>query len=117
MPLDPRLISSRPAETLEDSQLKFLQETNIDYADSFKKPSTEPPFTINRFDEQDLRRKIQAKKPKLNPRLSFKVRTTDMDFFFKLKIRFCADGSKMILGIHYDESYSPSCSSFSFVSP
>ena len=50
----------------------------------------------------------------LNPRLSFEVRTTDMDFFFELKIRFCADGSKMILGKHYDESYSPSCSSFSF---
>ena len=71
MPVDPRLVSSQPAKVLKESQLKFFKETNIDYADSFKKKSTEPPFTINRFDEQDLRRKVQAKKPKLNPRLSF----------------------------------------------
>ena len=71
MPRDPRLVSSRPGRVLKDSQLKFFKETNIDYADSFKKKSTEPPFTINRFDETDLRRKLQNKKPKLNPRLSF----------------------------------------------
>ena len=71
MPRDPRLVSSRPGKVLKDSQLKFFKETNIDYADSFKKKSTEPPFTINRFDETDLRRKLQNKKPKLNPRLSF----------------------------------------------
>ena len=71
MPIDPRLVSSQPGKVLKDSQLKFLKETNIDYADSFKKSSTEPPFTINRFDERDLRRKLTSKKPKLNPRLSF----------------------------------------------
>ena len=71
MPRDPRLVSSRPGKVLKESQLKFFKETNIDYADSFKKKSTEPPFTINRFDENDLRRKLQNKKPKLNPRLSF----------------------------------------------
>ena len=71
MPRDPRLVSSRPGKVLKDSQLKFFKETNIEYADSFKKKSTEPTFTINRFDESDLRRKLQNKKPKLNPRLSF----------------------------------------------
>ena len=52
-----------------------------------------------------LRIKLSAKTLILNPRLSFEVRTTDMDNFFELKIRFCANGSKMILGLHYDESY------------
>ena len=80
MPLDPRLVSSNPSKVLENSKLKFLKETNIDYADSFKKKSTEPPFTINRFDESDLRRKIQAKKPKLNPRLSFITEDNAQEF-------------------------------------
>ena len=71
MPIDPRLVSSQPGKVLKDSQLKFFKDTNIDYADSFKKSSTEPPFTINRFDETDLRRKLTSKKPRLNPRLSF----------------------------------------------
>lgn len=80
MPRDPRLVSSRPDKVLKDSQLKFFKETNIDYADSFKKKSTEPPFTINRFDERDLRRKLQNKKPKLNPRLSFLTEDNAQEF-------------------------------------
>lgn len=80
MPIDPRLVSSNPSKVLENSKLKFLKETNIDYADSFKKKSTEPPFTINRFDSSDLRRKVQAKKPKLNPRLSFITEDNAQEF-------------------------------------
>ena len=80
MPRDPRLVSSRPGKVLKESQLKFFKETNIDYADSFKKKSTEPPFTINRFDENDLRRKLQNKKPKLNPRLSFLTEENSQEF-------------------------------------
>ena len=80
MPRDPRLVSSRPGKVLKESQLKFFKETNIDYADSFKKKSTEPPFTINRFDETDLRRKLQNRKPKLNPRLSFLTEENSQEF-------------------------------------
>ena len=50
----------------------------------------------------------------LSPRLSFEVRTTDLDFFYELKVRLCADGSKMLAGVHFDESYSPVCNGSSF---
>ena len=51
----------------------------------------------------------------LAPRLSYEVKNTDLDNFYKLKIRICRNGSKMIEGIHFDDSYSPTCQGF-FVS-
>ena len=50
----------------------------------------------------------------LPPRLSYEVRNTELDHFFELKIRFCGNGSKMIEGVHYEDSYSPTCQGFSF---
>tara|TARA_E500000318_G_C3549926_1_gene208432 strand:- start:740 stop:1357 length:618 start_codon:yes stop_codon:yes gene_type:complete len=69
MPRDARL--SRPESYIDDTQLKFYRNNNIDYGDAFKSKPNEPPFTINRFDESDLRRKLSSKKPILNPRLNF----------------------------------------------
>ena len=51
----------------------------------------------------------------LAPRLSYEVKNTDLDIFYELKIRMCGNGSKMIEGIHFDDSYSPTCQGF-FVS-
>lgn len=50
----------------------------------------------------------------LAPKLSFEVLTTDMDYFYELKVRLCANGPKMLEGIHFDESYSPACDGASF---
>ena len=43
----------------------------------------------------------------LRPRLSCEVRITDTDNYYELKIRLCADGSRMVVGIDYDLSYAP----------
>ena len=43
----------------------------------------------------------------LRPRLSCEVRITDTDHYYELKIRLCADGSRMVVGIDYDLSYAP----------
>ena len=50
----------------------------------------------------------------LVPRLSYEVKNTDLDNFYELKIRICGNGSKMIEGIHFDDSYSPTCQGFLF---
>jgi len=69
MPFDSRLTD--PEEYIDDIQKRFYRNKKVDYGESFKKSSTQPPFTVNRFDASDLRRKIQTKKPILNPRLNF----------------------------------------------
>lgn len=69
MPRDKRLTD--PSDYIDDVQKRFYRNKKVDYSESFKKSSTQPPFTINRFDASDLRRKIQTKKPVLNPRLNF----------------------------------------------
>lgn len=69
MPFDSRLTD--PNDYIDDVQKRFYRSKKVDYGEAFKKPSTQPPFTVNRFDASDLRRKIQTKKPVLNPRLNF----------------------------------------------
>lgn len=69
MPFDSRLTD--PNDYIDDVQKRFYRSKKVDYGEAFKKSSTQPPFTVNRFDASDLRRKIQTKKPVLNPRLNF----------------------------------------------
>ena len=43
----------------------------------------------------------------LRPRLTCEVRITDSDNYYELKVRLCADGSRMVVGIDYDLSFAP----------
>ena len=43
----------------------------------------------------------------LRPRLTCEVRITDTDNYYEEKIRLCADGSRMVMGVDYDLSYAP----------
>ena len=73
MPRDSRL--SRPEDYLGDVDLFFKKGSKglrkIDYEESFRAKSNEPPFNINRFGTGELRNKIVSKKPILNRRLDF----------------------------------------------
>jgi hypothetical protein len=73
MPRDSRL--SRPEDYLGDVDLFFKKGSKglrkIDYEESFRAKSNEPPFNINRFGREELRSKIVSKKPTLNRRLDF----------------------------------------------
>ena len=77
MPRDSRL--SRPEDYLPNKSLsKFLTSRGfnkkIDYGEAFKSKPTEPPFNINRFEQDDLQKNLTkglAKKETLNPRLNF----------------------------------------------
>ncbi len=73
MPRDSRL--SRPQDYLDDDDLFFRKGSKglrkIDYEESFRAKSNEPPFNINRFGREELRSKIVSKKPTLNRRLDF----------------------------------------------
>ena len=50
----------------------------------------------------------------LPSRLSFEVKLTDVDTFYELKCRLCADGSRMTEGIDFSESYAPTSDADSF---
>jgi hypothetical protein len=73
MPRDKRL--SRPENYLDDVKLFFLKGSKglrkIDYEESFRAKSDQPPFNINRFGRDELKSKIVSKKPILNRRLDF----------------------------------------------
>ena len=73
MPRDSRL--TKPQNYLDEVDLFFRKGKKglrkIDYEESFRAKSDQPPFDINKFDESDLRNKIKSKKPILNRRLNF----------------------------------------------
>jgi len=73
MPRDQRLTNPDQYLDSKASQAgrKFYRDKTVDYGEAFKTGPKEPPFTINRFDERDLRRRLTSKKPILNPRLNF----------------------------------------------
>ena len=73
MPRDQRLTSPDEYLGSKASQAgrKFYRDKKVDYGEAFKTRPEEPPFTINRFDSSDLRRRLTSKKPVLNPRLNF----------------------------------------------
>ena len=73
MPRDSRLTSPDEYLGSKASQAgrKFYRDKKVDYGEAFKTGPKEPPFTINRFDTSDLKRRLTSKKPVLNPRLNF----------------------------------------------
>ena len=66
------------------------------------------------FSRPFLRSSLPPNSLILSPRLSFEVRNTDLDYFYNLRVRVCANGSKMIEGVHFDDSFSPAASGSSF---
>jgi len=53
----------------------------IDYEESFRAKSDQPPFNINRFGKEELLNKITSKKPTLNRRLDFVDDPTSFELF------------------------------------
>ena len=62
-----------------------------------------------------LRSSLQTTVKILNTRLSIEVKITDIDDFYEIKVRMCANGSKMIKGIDFLESYAPTADCASFI--
>ena len=57
---------------------------------------------------------IPAHKKVLPTRLSFEVKLTDVLDFYEIKVRMCANGSKMIQGVDFSDSYAPTVDADSF---
>lgn len=83
MPRDKRL--SRPQDYLDEVDLFFRKGSKglrkIDYEESFRAKSDQPPFDINRFGKEELLNKITSKKPTLNRRLDFVDDPTSFELF------------------------------------
>jgi len=83
MPRDKRL--SRPQDYLDEVSLFFRKGSKglrkIDYEESFRAKSDQPPFNINRFGKEELLNKITSKKPTLNRRLDFVDDPTSFELF------------------------------------
>lgn len=83
MPRDKRL--SRPQDYLDEVSLFFQKGSKglrkIDYEESFRAKSDQPPFNINRFGKEELLNKITSKKPTLNRRLDFVDDPTSFELF------------------------------------
>ena len=43
----------------------------------------------------------------LRSKITCEVRITDSDDYYELKVRLCADSSRMVIGIDYDLSFAP----------
>ena len=54
-----------------------------------------------------LRSSIPNERKVLPPRLSFEIKITDIDHFYELKYRLCADCSRMTEGIDFENPYAP----------
>ena len=50
----------------------------------------------------------------LLPNLTFEVRITDITHFYEMKIRLCANGSKMAEDVHFENSFAPTTDIYSF---
>ena len=83
MPRDKRL--SRPQDYLDEVDLFFRKGSKglrkIDYEESFRAKSDQPPFDINRFGKEELLNKITSKKPTLNRMLDFVDDPTSFELF------------------------------------
>ena len=83
MPRDKRL--SRPQDYLDEVDLFFRKGSKglrkIDYEESFRAKSDQPPFDINRFGKEELLNKITSKKPTLNRRPDFVDDPTSFELF------------------------------------
>ena len=61
-----------------------------------------------------LRSKLPPNLIILSPRPSFEIRTTDLDFFYELKVILCANGFKIFERVCFENSYYPACNGPSF---
>ena len=83
MPRDRRL--NDPTKHLDDVQ-KFFSEgqrglRKINYEESFRAKSHEPPFNINRFGSNELQSKLVTRKQILNRRLDFANNVQEFQLF------------------------------------
>lgn len=83
MPRDRRL--NDPSRHLSDVE-KFFSEgqrglRKIDYEESFRAKSHEPPFNINRFGPGELKSRLVTKKNVLNRRLDFANNVEEFELF------------------------------------
>lgn len=83
MPRDRRL--NDPSKHLDDVQ-KFFSEgqrglRKINYEESFRAKSHEPPFNINRFGSKELQSKLVTRKQILNRRLDFANNVEEFQLF------------------------------------
>ena len=83
MPRDIRL--NDPSKHLDDVE-KFFSEgqrglRKIDYEESFRAKSHEPPFNINRFGTQELSSRLVTRKQILNRRLDFANNAEEFQLF------------------------------------
>lgn len=83
MPRDKRL--NDPTRHLDDVQ-KFFSEgqrglRKINYEESFRAKSHEPPFNINRFGSNELQSKLVTRKQILNRRLDFANNVQEFQLF------------------------------------
>lgn len=73
MPRDKRL--SNPADYLDEVDLFFKKGRKglrrVDYEESFRAKSDQPPFNINRYSQNELKNRLVSRKPVLNRRLDF----------------------------------------------
>lgn len=73
MPRDSRL--SNPEDYLDEVDLFFKKGRKglrrVDYEESFRAKSDQPPFNINRYSQNELKNKLVSRKPILNRRLDF----------------------------------------------
>ena len=60
------------------------------------------------------RNQLPKDKKVLPTRLSFEVSLTDILNFYEIKVRMCANGSRMIQGVDFTSSYSPTVDADSF---
>ena len=61
-----------------------------------------------------LRKLIPEGKKVLPTKLSFETKITDIDDYYELKVRMCANGANMVQGKDYFISYAPTVDSDSF---
>ena len=58
-----------------------------------------------------LRSQISKDKKILSTRLSFEVKITDVQDYYEIKVRMCADRSRMVQGVDFSISYTPTVNS------
>ena len=61
-----------------------------------------------------MRQEVSKDLKVLATRLSFEVKLTDVDDYYEIKVRMCANGSKMVQGVDFSESYAPTVDADSY---
>ena len=83
MPRDSRL--SNPEDYLDEVDLFFKKGRKglrrVDYEESFRAKSDQPPFNINRYSQNEVKNRLVSRKPILNRRLDFVDDPTSFELF------------------------------------